>query len=595
MIVYSGIAHSNSNEAVLMSRALRLSALAAICLLTLVACNDDPVDQTDQDAGADVNSADTVDEEPPTYHADIAPMIDENCAACHTADGIGPFDLMAYDKLKPLAPLALQEIEAGRMPPWMPDPECRDYRDERYLTDDEIATFKAWVDAGTPEGDPADAPEDTEDVTPEFNATHSSRIQEGYTPADDVVDDYRCFILDMEFDKTMYMKASRVVPDADNLVHHVLVYAIDESNTQMLRDADAAEEGPGYTCFGSPFPSSDSSDGERGQAALPNQIGAWVPGLLPDRTREDAGFRIEKGSSIVMQVHYNMLENSPEEDKTSFEMELVEEEPDYVNVTRPLAILDLDIPAGDSESIHTQTFTNYGGEPMVLEGVTGHMHVLGDRMSLRHLESGGQDACVLDIPKWDFDWQQSYKFPKGDLVEVGTGDSLELTCVYDNSPENQAVVDGERLTPRDVTWGEGTTDEMCLLYMRQIVPRAQYRPAPSEQCEYANECIENCDDPRSVECIYGCEKTASNCTLCEIEETVDCTRDACGVELLTAQDCLTRCITNSIMMEGSTADCMKTECADAYSGLESCVNPVFESGACDTGLVESCGLNLPQQ
>ena len=577
-----------------MPRNLRHCLLTLVCLLVLAACNDDPVDQQEQDAGADT-AADTTPDDPPTYHADIAPMVEENCSACHTADGIGPFDLSSYETIKPLAPLALQEIEAGRMPPWMPDPSCREYRDERYLTDDEIATFKAWVDAGTPEGDPANAPDQTDEETAEFDATHSARIQEGYTPDEEAIDDYRCFILDMEFDQTMYMKASRVVPDADNLVHHVLVYAIDESNTQMLRDADAAEEGPGYTCFGSPFPSSESSDGERGQATLPTQIGAWVPGLLPDRTRGDAGFRIEKGASIVMQVHYNMLEDSPEADQTTFEMELVDEEPDYINVTRPLAILDLDIPAGESESVHKQAFTNYSDDPIVLEGVTGHMHVLGDRMSLRHLQSGGEDACVLDIPEWDFDWQQSYKFPEGDLVQVETGDSLELECVYDNSPENQAVIDGERLTPRDVTWGEGTTDEMCLLYMRQIVPKAQYRPAPAQQCDYANECIANCDDPRSMECIFGCEATASNCTLCEIDRTVDCTRDACGVELLSAQDCLTQCITNSILMEGSTADCMKAECSDAYDSLETCVDPVLESGACDTGLGDTCGLNLPQQ
>jgi mono/diheme cytochrome c family protein len=575
-------------------RAVLCPLLALAFALTAFGCNDAPADQADSDAGSNVDVVDSTGD-PPTYYADIAPMVSDNCSACHTADGIGPFDLSSYEKLKPLAPLARQEIEAGRMPPWMPDPSCREYRDERYLSEEEIATFAAWVDAGTPEGNPANAPEQEDAQTSEFNATRSARIQEGYTPSEDLVDDYRCFILDMEFDQTKYMKASRVLPGAENLVHHVLVYAIDEGNSAQLHEADAAEEGPGYTCFGSPFPSGESADTNRGQSVLPMQIGAWVPGLLPDRTREDAGFRIEKGSSIVMQVHYNMLESSPENDQTSFEMELVDEEPDHVNVTRPLAILDLDIPAGESESVHSQKFTNHSDQPVVLEGVTGHMHVLGESMSLRHHKSGGDNACVLDIPKWDFDWQQSYKFPADDLVEVQPGDSLELECVYDNSPENQAVIDGEKLTPRDVTWGEGTTDEMCLLYMRQLVPRAQYRPAPAQQCDYANECIAECENPRSLECIFGCESTAAPCTLCEIDQTVDCTRDACGIELLTAQDCLTQCITNSILMEGSAAACMKAECRDAYTDLETCVDPVLEGGACDTTLRDTCGLALDSQ
>ncbi len=572
-------------------RFLRLATLTLALGATALGCSDEPADQNDSDAGADVDMADTL-EDPPTYHADIAPLVSENCSACHRAGGIGPFDLSSYDKLEPLAPLALQEIETGRMPPWMPDPDCRNYRNERYLSDAEIATFKEWVDAGSPEGDPANAPEAGAEDAVEFNATHSARIQEGYTPSDEVADDYRCFILDMEFDQTMFLKASRVVPGADNLVHHVLVYAIDEANTQQLVEADSAEPGPGYTCFGSPFPSGDEANTNRSQGVLPTQIGAWVPGLLPDRTRPDAGFRIEKGSSIVMQVHYNMLESSPENDQTTFEMELTEEQPEQVNVTRPLAILDLDIPAGESASEHKQTFTNYSDEPVILEGVTGHMHVLGDKMSLRHIKSEGQDACVLDIPRWDFDWQQSYKFPADDLVEIQPGDSLELSCVYDNSPDNQAVIDGEQLTPRDVTWGEGTTDEMCLLYMRQLVPNDQYRPAPAQQCDYANECLANCDDPRSLDCIFGCESTAAPCTLCEIDQTVECTRGSCGAELLGARDCLTRCITNSILMEGSTAACMEAECSAAYTELAACANPVLEAGSCDAGLQETCGLSF---
>jgi len=42
---------------------------------------------------------------------------------------------------------------------------------------------------------------------------------------------------------------------------------------------------------------------------------------------------------------------------------------------------------------------------------------------------------------------------------------LRLTCRYDNSPDNQPIVNGEQVAPRDVRWGEGTLDEMCLLYM----------------------------------------------------------------------------------------------------------------------------------
>jgi hypothetical protein len=74
--------------------------------------------------------------------------------------------------------------------------------------------------------------------------------------------------------------------------------------------------------------------------------------------------------------------------------------------------------------------------------------------------ANGTSECLVNIPNYDFEWQRSYGFKQP--VVAHPGDQLRLECHWDNSPNNQIVVDGQKLPTKDVYWGEGTTDEMCL-------------------------------------------------------------------------------------------------------------------------------------
>ena len=48
----------------------------------------------------------------------------------------------------------------------------------------------------------------------------------------------------------------------------------------------------------------------------------------------------------------------------------------------------------------------------------------------------------------------------GPLAAIG--DRVRLRCGWDNSAENQPAPGGVRQPPRDVTYGEKTSDEMCI-------------------------------------------------------------------------------------------------------------------------------------
>jgi hypothetical protein len=69
------------------------------------------------------------------------------------------------------------------------------------------------------------------------------------------------------------------------------------------------------------------------------------------------------------------------------------------------------------------------------------------------------EKILLDIPRWDFHWQGEYWF--AEPIALRQGDRVRISCVYDNA-EAIPGPDGRPLEPRYLTWGEGTTDEMCL-------------------------------------------------------------------------------------------------------------------------------------
>ena len=77
--------------------------------------------------------------------------------------------------------------------------------------------------------------------------------------------------------------------------------------------------------------------------------------------------------------------------------------------------------------------------------------------------AGGGGECMVEVSRWDYHWQLDYLYAKG--VPYGPDDQLAVTCEYDNSTAHQPVVDGVQLAPHNVTWGEGSLDEMCLHYV----------------------------------------------------------------------------------------------------------------------------------
>ena len=94
-------------------------------------------------------------------------------------------------------------------------------------------------------------------------------------------------------------------------------------------------------------------------------------------------------------------------------------------------------------------------------GASGHMHARGKELRIDLVHEDNTEECMLHIPKWDFNWQGSYRFKEP--MALRAGDRVRITCTWDNSHENQPIGwDGEQQESREITWGDGTFDEMCL-------------------------------------------------------------------------------------------------------------------------------------
>ncbi len=563
-----------------------------VALLLLSSCDDDSAPPASAAAGETVGSGDVsgggAGGDTPTWHGAVAPIVMDRCAGCHGPGGIAAFALDTPEAWADWGAIAVASMQAGRMPPWLPAQGCGEFAHPLHLEPAQVGVIEAWLKAGRPLGDASKAtplPEKKKLVP-----THTLAMPQPYTPPPTTLDDYRCFLLDFKVDEELYVRGTQVLPGATSLVHHVLVYALEGDMLSKAEAADAKDSVPGYTCFGSPQPSGSGGGGGIGgfSGGFPNQIAAWVPGISPRVLPPELALRLRKGSRIVMQVHYNLASGKTETDTSSIQLVIDTKPPERVLVTRPLIIEALNIPAGQDNVVHERLYRYYGKGEVQVHSVSPHMHLLGSEFRSEVVRKDGSKECVVDIPEWDFAWQMGYGRPKDKPIVLKDGDGMTIRCVYDNTEAHQPIVGGRKLTPRNVKWGEGTTDEMCLLYLDMSEAFTPPAPAGQKACVGADTCTATCS-AGPMSCLYGCDNVAKTCGTCAISQIVSCTSSACGGKLLGAQACLTRCMISSLMF-GTNADlCLAAECGDAWAQARACIDPKLSAGDCDQKL-SACGV-----
>lgn len=398
----------------------------------------------------------------PTFYQHVEPLLQRSCVGCHTEGGIAPFAFDGYDSAKARLDKIATQVEARVMPPWPPGPGGLPLLGSRALADSEVDTILKWARSGGPAGSKSDH----RDRSPQMTAIRADlelNIAEPYTPAANLSDDYRCFVIDPHLTEQTFVSAFDIKPGVPAQVHHVILFvALDQSDTlQRLEQTDAADPGPGYTCFGGPMIEASTN------GLLPPYrfLGGWAPGAGALRLPQGTGIALPPRSKIVMQVHYNTA-NGRKPDQTKAALELV---PTglreaflfpLVNDTFTVAPLE--------KNKAVQRFFNVPlGFGFTLYGLFPHMHLFGTHISLDATHAG-RTTRLIDVPQWSFHWQGSYALQTP--LQIVPGDTLGLQCVYDNSPEHQPWIDGAPQAPKPLRWGEKTTDEMCLMFLYVTAP-----------------------------------------------------------------------------------------------------------------------------
>jgi hypothetical protein len=373
----------------------------------------------------------------PTYHQEVAPVLAENCLVCHRDGGIAPISFEDYETARAWAPLIKAATASRTMPPWIVSDrsDCQSYAHSRALRDDEIALLGAWADAGAPEGEPA-APPATPEPTDLDDPSVILDAGADYTPRADLEDDYRCFVVDPAVAGDRFLTAYQVHPDAVEEVHHVVLYAIDsDAEEAKAHELDAAEDGPGYTCFG--------GAGTGGGRVL----AVWTPGTGATRYPAGTGLRLFAGRELVMQIHYNRPTRA---DRSSIALELasaVAAEAILTSVADP----SLSLPPGQASVKQTAAWPVPPlAAPVKLRGVYPHMHRLGTKLRV-FWDRGADSTCLVDVPRYDFDWQEFFFYEDAITLAPPGGGHLRIECEFDT-----------RDATAPVHFGEGTGDEMCI-------------------------------------------------------------------------------------------------------------------------------------
>src|SRR5208282_1967545 len=98
--------------------------------------------------------------QPVTFAKDIAPIFQEKCQDCHRKGGMAPMSLVTYEETRPWARSIKERVVTHQMPPWHLDKTVgiQEFKNDRSLSDAQIATIVRWVDSGAPLGNPKDMP-----------------------------------------------------------------------------------------------------------------------------------------------------------------------------------------------------------------------------------------------------------------------------------------------------------------------------------------------------------------------------------------------------------------------------------------------------
>ena len=379
-----------------------------------------------------------------TFTRDIAPILQAKCEGCHRPGQMAPMSLMTYEQVRPWAKAIRQRVAARQMPPWHIDPTVgiQSFQNDMSLSNAQIGAILKWVDAGVPQGDPADMrparqwPEDKGwQLATQYGQPDLVLKSEPYTMPAKGQDVWFKPLTEIPLTEPRWVRAVEIRPGTAagrKITHHALAYLQQEepgSNTGLVTQGLLME---------------------------------WAVNKNYDVYRPNTGKLLLPGSRVWWEMHYHAV---GEEIRDNVELAVYlypkGQEPKYRTFLTPFpgtpgnaALGTLDIPPNSVvQSEGYQTLR----APARLENFQPHMHLRGKAMLLEAILPDGTRRTISYVDHFNFNWMTNYIYSDDAAPVLPKGTLIHVVAWHDNTANNKNNPDPNQW----VGWGDRTVDEMA--------------------------------------------------------------------------------------------------------------------------------------
>jgi Ca2+-binding EF-hand superfamily protein/mono/diheme cytochrome c family protein len=374
-----------------------------------------------------------------TYHRDIARIMQANCVECHHSGGVGPFALDSYEAVIEHAGMIRKQVERGAMPPWfaaaLEGQTHTPWANDRSLSERDRADLLNWLGSDRPKGDVADAPTPRQ-FPSEWSIGKPDAIIAAAKPISIKAEGtmpYQHVTVTTDVPEDRWVRGYEILPTERQVVHHVIVTVFEKGRKVRGGGEEGSE---GYWA-------------------------AYVPGNTKQIYPEGFARKLPAGATVSFQIHYTP-NGKAVEDTMRMGLIFAQEPPKYVVHTTALPNARINIPAGAAN--HIETAQRRLPTDINAMAWMAHMHVRGKAFKFEAISPDGKTETLLDIPRYDFNWQLRYDYAMPRFLPRGT--TIKITAVFDNSTENPANPD----PTKNVRWGQQTYDEMMIGYLEHYTP-----------------------------------------------------------------------------------------------------------------------------
>ena len=383
-----------------------------------------------------------------TYHQHIAPILRDQCIACHQEGQPGPFRLETYAEVKKRADQLVTVTQSGFMPPWLPDAGVGEFVGARRLSGEQLGLLRQWAEDGAPEGPTggvvlsAASPGGWQLGEPDLVV----EMAEPFPLPADGPDVYRNFVIPLALPDRRFVRAVEFQPRT-KVIHHAFMML---DPTRQSRRLDARDAEPGFP--GTAPPSSAESPG--------GYFLSWQPGRRPVESPAGLAWALKPGQDLLLQMHMQPR-GAVEAVRPAVGFYFTDEAPTNTPIKISLSSYDIDIPAGAQEYEVRDRFVLPADVHLL--SLLPHAHFLARTVEGHAVLPDGRTEPLLRISHWDFNWQSDYRLTRPLFLPKGT--ELVMRLTYDNSTNN---VRNPSQPPVRVKYGPQTRDEMGELWVQLL-------------------------------------------------------------------------------------------------------------------------------